>query len=107
MGPNESGEGSGNKKETGRIKKQNEKNGGDLRKEKVGWSTAAAIATGAVAGAALLAYGLSRLVSGSGSESEPKQKGKTMKAPGRGGEQILRDDFARDPKAYFKDLHRK
>ncbi|CAL9030720.1 unnamed protein product [Prunus brigantina] len=96
MGANESREGSGN----------NEENGGDLRNDKADLSTGA-LAAGAVAGAALLAYGLSRLVSGSGSESEPKQKGKTMKAPGRGGEQILRNDFARDPKAYFKDLHRK
>ncbi|KAE8010097.1 hypothetical protein FH972_006490 [Carpinus fangiana] len=32
--------------------------------------------------------------------------GKTMKAPGR-GDRIPRDHFARDPKAYFRDLRNK
>ncbi|KAH0975263.1 hypothetical protein GBA52_017162 [Prunus armeniaca] len=108
MGPSESREGSGNNKENGRIKKQNEKNGGDLRKDKVGWSTAAAIATGAVAGAALLAYGIFSLASGLGSGSDSEQEEEMMIAPGTGGlERIRRADFERDPGGYFREHRRK
>ncbi|CAB4280442.1 unnamed protein product [Prunus armeniaca] len=108
MGPSESREGSGNNKENGRIKKQNEKNGGDLRKDKVGWSTVAAIATGAVAGAALLAYGIFSLASGLGSGSDSEQEEEMMIAPGTGGlEQIPRAVFERNPGDYFRELRRK
>ncbi|VVA21677.1 PREDICTED: PRUPE_5G145500 [Prunus dulcis] len=108
MGPNESREGSGNSKENGRIKKRNEKNGGDLRKDKFGWSTAAAIATGAVAGAALLAYSIFSLASGLGSGSNSEQEEEMMIAPGTGGlEQISRAEFESNPGQYFRELRRK
>ncbi|VVA21671.1 PREDICTED: CDL15_Pgr006381 [Prunus dulcis] len=58
------------------------------------------IAAATVAGMALLAYGLYGLVSAS------ERRRKTMKAPGRSN-RILRDDFQANPKAYFRDLHRK
>ncbi|ONI07893.1 hypothetical protein PRUPE_5G145500 [Prunus persica] len=58
------------------------------------------IAAATVGGMALLAYGLYGLVSAS------ERRRKTMKAPGR-GDRILRNDFQANPKAYFRDLHRK
>lgn len=58
------------------------------------------IVAAAVEGMALLAYGLYGRVSAS------EQRRKTMKAPGR-GDQIIRDDFQANPKAYFRDLRRK
>jgi hypothetical protein len=42
----------------------------------------------------------------SGSETEETNR-KKMKAPGRINEVIYRDEFARDPKGYFRDLHKK
>jgi len=63
--------------------------------------TGIAAAIGAVAGAALLAWGI-----GSALFSSPEpDAGKTMKAPGR-DYRIPRADFERDPKSYFKDLRK-
>ncbi|KAK6931372.1 hypothetical protein RJ641_003165 [Dillenia turbinata] len=56
-----------------------------------------AMAVGAIA---LAGLGLYRLFSG------PEKEKKMMKAPGREF-YMRRDDFERDPKAYFRDLHRK
>ncbi|KAL6280844.1 hypothetical protein ACE6H2_017725 [Prunus campanulata] len=81
-----------------------------LHQDKGGWSTAAAIATGALAGAALLAYGIFSLASGlgSGSESDSEQEEETMIAPGTGRrEQIPRAEFERNPRDYFRQLRRK
>ncbi|CAN1838751.1 hypothetical protein LINPERHAP1_LOCUS35544 [Linum perenne] len=59
------------------------------------------IAGVAVVGAAALAYGISKLFSGSGER-------KTMVAPGRGdGARIFRDVFEKDPASYFRNLHKK
>ncbi|KAL9364812.1 hypothetical protein Peur_042685 [Populus x canadensis] len=63
--------------------------------------TGIAFAIGAVAGAALLAWGIGSALFSS-SEPDP---GKTMKAPGRDF-RIRRADFERDPKGYFKDLRK-
>ncbi|XP_011020616.1 PREDICTED: uncharacterized protein LOC105122928 [Populus euphratica] len=60
--------------------------------------TGIAAATGAVAGAALVAWGIG---SAPFSSSKP-DSGKTMKAPGR-DYRIPRADFERDPKGYFKN----
>ncbi|KAK9928341.1 hypothetical protein M0R45_025484 [Rubus argutus] len=62
----------------------------------------AAVTAGAIAG--LSAWGVVKLVSGSSiSTSTSGGQKKTMKAPGR-NEWIDRDDFERDPAAYFKSL---
>ncbi|KAK9934984.1 hypothetical protein M0R45_022103 [Rubus argutus] len=64
----------------------------------------AAVAAGAIAVLAAVAWGIARLVSGSTSTSEGQMK-KTMKAPGR-NVRINRDDFQRDPASYFKGLRK-
>ena len=60
-----------------------------------------AFCIGAVAGAALMAWGIGSALF-SNPEPDPV---KTMKAPGR-DYRIRRADFERDPKSYFKDLRK-
>ncbi|KAI4357986.1 hypothetical protein L6164_001897 [Bauhinia variegata] len=79
--------------------------------EESGSSTASKIVTVA-AGAAVgvcLVGGLIGLLSGFGSDPEPvpehEKKGKTMVAPGRAPHRMPRDDFQKNPKGYFRDLH--
>ncbi|GFY88760.1 hypothetical protein Acr_06g0007000 [Actinidia rufa] len=55
----------------------------------------------AVAGAMLLGWGLSKIVTGSGEKSGRKK----MKAPGKDSF-IYRDDFERDPAGYFRSLRK-
>ena len=55
----------------------------------------------AVAGAMLLGWGLSKMVTG----SEEKSDRKKMKAPGKDS-LIYRDDFERDPAGYFRSLRK-
>ncbi|XP_048136964.1 uncharacterized protein LOC125315605 isoform X4 [Rhodamnia argentea] len=74
-------------------------------------SSATALAKGAIAGAAILALGAVSLMGDSSKSSEektmedPLKEEKTMKAPGR-SRRIARDDFERDPAAYFSGLRR-
>ena len=75
-------------------KKWEEKSKADPDDDKV--SQYAAIGLG-VAGAALVAWGVSSLFSG-------EKTSKMMKAPGRPGVVIPRDDFVSDPAAYFRNL---
>lgn len=63
--------------------------------------TNVAIAAGAVAGLALLAWGFSAIVSAASSS----EQWRTMKAPGR-DYRIFRDDFEHDPSSYFKSLRK-
>ncbi|KAL6969679.1 hypothetical protein U1Q18_029386 [Sarracenia purpurea var. burkii] len=58
------------------------------------------IGAGVVAGAALVGF----LMYGLASASGEKGKKKMMKAPGRGGSYILRDEFEEAPAAYFRNL---
>ncbi|CAN6559945.1 unnamed protein product [Malus baccata var. baccata] len=60
-----------------------------------------AIVVGVAAGIGLMAWCLSALVSSAG-----KKKKKTMKAPGK-DKIINREEFARDPKGYFRGLRNK
>ncbi|KAM1056345.1 hypothetical protein ACFX13_030504 [Malus domestica] len=60
-----------------------------------------AIVVGVAAGISLMAWGLSALVSSAG-----EKKKKTMKAPGK-DKIINREEFARDPKGYFRGLRKK
>ncbi|PSS28958.1 Regulator of nonsense transcripts 3B like [Actinidia chinensis var. chinensis] len=55
----------------------------------------------AVAGAMLLGWGLSKIVTG----SDEKRDRKKMKAPGKNSV-IYRDDFERDPTGYFRSLRK-
>ncbi|KAK9928329.1 hypothetical protein M0R45_025472 [Rubus argutus] len=64
----------------------------------------AAVAAGAVAGLAAVAWGVAELVSGATSTSGEQRK--TMKAPGK-DERIYRDDFERDPASHFRSLRNK
>ncbi|XP_050138180.1 uncharacterized protein LOC126614571 [Malus sylvestris] len=59
------------------------------------------IVVGVAAGISLMAWGLSALVSSAG-----EKKKKTMKAPGK-DKIINREEFARDPKGYFRGLRKK
>ncbi|KAJ6910433.1 hypothetical protein NC652_021185 [Populus alba x Populus x berolinensis] len=63
--------------------------------------TGVAFFIGAVAGAALMAWGIGSALFSS-PEPDPV---KTMKPPGR-DYRIPRADFERDPKSYFKDLRK-
>ena len=77
---------------------------GLARKEKakdevIGTATATAVSV--VAGAILLGWGLSKIVTG----SEEKSDRKKMKAPGKDS-LIYRDDFERDPAGYFRSLRK-
>ncbi|KAK9928342.1 hypothetical protein M0R45_025485 [Rubus argutus] len=63
----------------------------------------AAVAAGAIAGLAAVAWG-AELVSGATSTSGEQRK--TMKHPGR-DERIFRDDFKRDPASHFRSLRNK
>ncbi|KDP41341.1 hypothetical protein JCGZ_15748 [Jatropha curcas] len=53
---------------------------------------------GAVVGVAAIAYGIAEIVSKPSSGSSRK----TMKAPGKDG-RIFRDEFEKDPAAYFRN----
>ena len=65
----------------------------------------AATAVAAGIGLAALALGIAALAWGSVSdEPEPQDDRKKMKAPGRNGELIYKDDFQRDPSGYFRQL---
>jgi len=48
-------------------------------------------------------------VGGGGAANNPKvnagTKGETMKAPGGDGSNISREEFEKNPKGYFSDLH--
>jgi hypothetical protein len=71
--------------------------------ETEGWlSYGAKVAAGVVTGIGLLACAAAAL-SSSGTEADRKK----MKAPGQDNKIIYRDDFAKDPKAYFRDVHKK
>ncbi|KAF8008136.1 hypothetical protein BT93_K1966 [Corymbia citriodora subsp. variegata] len=65
-------------------------------------SSTAALAAGAIAGAAILALGAG-VVSMMGESSKPSEEEKTMKAPGR-DMRIPRRTFEENPKAYFENL---
>ncbi|KAJ6318191.1 hypothetical protein OIU76_013685 [Salix suchowensis] len=72
------------------------------RKSAESSGTGIAAAIGAVAGAAILVWGVgSALFPSSTSDSEET---KTMKAPGRDA-RMPRESFERDAKGYFRDLH--
>ena len=49
---------------------------------------------------------LASVVGDKASSSEASSEKKTMKAPGR-DDRILREDFEKDPKKYFQDLHKR
>lgn len=59
-----------------------------------------ALVAGAFVAGAVLAGRISSLLSG----AEPQKDKKKMKAPGRDGAVIYRDDFEGDPAKYFKSL---
>ncbi|OIT02298.1 hypothetical protein A4A49_24690 [Nicotiana attenuata] len=64
---------------------------------------------GVVAGMAFAAWGLSKMMGSSSAETEEENNNnnnKMMKKPGADG-YMYRDDFEKDPKTYFRDLHRK
>lgn len=61
------------------------------------------VAVAVAAAGVLVAWGISSLLSG----AEPEKDKKTMKAPGRDGAVIYRDDFEGDPASYFKSLRNK
>lgn len=92
MGANESRGSS-----SSRNNKERDENAVDLCNHEVDVSNLV-IAAVAVAGLALLGYGLSGVFSGSGQR-------RAMKAPGRDS-RIFRDDFERNPSAYFRDLRK-
>ncbi|KAK4263624.1 hypothetical protein QN277_029013 [Acacia crassicarpa] len=65
------------------------------------------VATG-VALAAAAAIGIAGAVLGFGSSSSSSSETrKTMKAPGKNGEIMFRDDFEKDPQAYFSNSRKK
>ncbi|KAH7841125.1 hypothetical protein Vadar_025900 [Vaccinium darrowii] len=68
--------------------------------EEVAQRNQTARAVGVAAAVAIVGWGLSKLVSSSGSEE------KMMKAPGR-DYQIPRKDFENSPADYFRDLRKK
>lgn len=68
-----------------------------LKEEEEVDATDAVKAIAAVAGVALVGWGLSKLLEGSETQSR-----KMMKAPGQ-NYRICRDDFERDPAAWFRD----
>lgn len=81
-------------------KREGDENGVELCDHEVDL-TNVAIAAGAVAGLALLAWGFSGIVSAASSSEQRR----TMKAPGR-DYRIFRDDFEHDPSSYFKSLRK-
>ncbi|KAL3501528.1 hypothetical protein ACH5RR_035977 [Cinchona calisaya] len=56
------------------------------------------------AGIGIAAWGVSKIFGSVSSESEDSRK--EMKAPGRDGKIIYRDDFQRDIASYFRQLRR-
>ncbi|KAL8102975.1 hypothetical protein AgCh_027491 [Apium graveolens] len=60
---------------------------------------------GAVAAVAGVAWSVLSLFSSESSDESDDRK--IMKAPGKNGATMYRDDFASDPKSYFRDLRRK
>ncbi|KAL2546608.1 Uncharacterized protein Fot_15841 [Forsythia ovata] len=61
-------------------------------------------AVGVAAGVALVAHCLRNLAKDPEPETEEEKK-KMMKAPGRENYKIPRDEFEKNPRDYFRDLH--
>lgn len=80
-------------------------NGRDTGSRMVKAVSVATTVASAVAGLAVLGWGLSGLLSGSSEEGDGNEK--MMKAPGRPGETIRRADFEPNARQYFRHLRNK